>query len=320
MEIIAGTVGLLVHIWAVSQQPQSFPAWHNTLAVLFFGGNVVAGYLVRQRRPSGFKASFFLQLMQVLVLNFGTKVVFRAGVDLSAVLASTGAGLFGGPESALALFPSTVGGFAASGLGYELTIGWWIHPVQEARWAIGVNFVALYFARRLWVAITTPAEVTMLSAPALLVPAPAPIPPRRAARPWVLRVLVSGVAIIALWMAVGSPQFGGGTYARHWPLATGDTVEILRYVKQYHVNYVLNQGGVQADRYLWLQFRSALQDTARDHANAVAAAALVCPEAVRLGIRRVLVEPTKNDGVMTYTHEYWFQSDSGSNCQEGVGK
>jgi hypothetical protein len=71
---------------------------------------------------------------------------------------------------------------------------------------------------------------------------------------------------------------------------------------------------------MWVQFRSDLQDTARDHANAVAAAALVCPEARQRGLSRVLVEPTKSDGIITQTHKYWFSRDSTENCQEGVGR
>jgi hypothetical protein len=304
MEIIAGAVGLLVYVWLVVKYPRALPAWHGVLGVVFFGANIVAGILLRDGRRAGFTSSFILQLLQVLVLNFGTMVVFRAGLHLTGVIASTGAGLLGGPASIFTIFPTSEGGFNASGLGYALYFGFFVHPLKEAQWAIGVNFVALYFARRLWVTITAPAGIADA--------------PRHVMPPWVWRGVASGVGIIGLWVAIGGPQWG--TYAKQWPLATGDTVEILKYVKQYNANYVLNEHGVRLDTYLWLQFRSDLQDTARDHANAVAAAALVCPETAGLGLQRLLVEPTSTEGVMRHTHEYWFRRDSTGNCQEAVGK
>ena len=303
MEIIAGAVGLLAYVWLVLKYPRGFPTWHFVLGVLFFGANIVAGMLLRDRRPAGFSSSFVLQLLQVLVLNFGTMVVFRAGINVTGVIASTGAGVFAGPASVFTIYALPDGGFDGSGLAFALRLGIFLYPLKEAKWAVGVNFVALAFARRLWLAMTAPAGM--------------PEAPRRVTPPWVWRGVITGVGIIGLWIGIGGPSWG--TYAKQWPLATGDTVQILKYVKQYNANYVLNKPGLQFERYMWVQFRSDLQDTARDHANAVAVAALVCPEAIRQGLHQVLVEPTATDGILTNTTRRWFNTDSAGNCPEAVG-
>lgn len=304
MEIIAGAVGLLVYIWLVAKYPRALPTWHTLLGVAFFGANIVAGILLRDGRRAGFTISFVVQLLQVLVLNFGTMVVFRAGVHITGVIASTGAGLFGGPASSFMLFPTSEGGFTGSGLAYAVYFGIMVHPLKEAQWAIGVNFVALAFVRRLWLTMTAPAGIAAA--------------PRHVTPPWVLRGVITGVGIIGLWIAIGGPAWG--TYAKQWPLATGDTIQIVKYVKQYNAKYMLNEPGLQFERYMWVQFRSDLQDTARDHANVVAVAALVCPEAIRQGLHQVLVEPTATSGVITATNRHWFNTDSTGNCQEAVGK
>jgi hypothetical protein len=304
MEIIAGAVGLLVYVWIPLKYPRGLPAWHLVLGMLFFGANIVAGMLLRDRRPLGFQSSFILQLLQVLVLNFGTLVVFRAGLHVTGVIASTGAGVFAGPASVFSIYPSPEGDFNGSGLAFALKFGIFFYPLKEAKWAVGVNFVALAFARRLWISMTAPAGLAAA--------------PRHLTPPWLLRGVISAVGILCLWIVLGGPEWG--TYAKQWPLATGDTVQILKYVKQYNANYMLNKPGLQFERYMWVQFRSDLQDTARDHANAVAVAALVCPEAIRQGLHQVRVEPTATDGLLTNTSRYWFSTDSTGNCQEAVGK
>jgi hypothetical protein len=303
MEIIAGAVGLLVYVWIPLKYPRGLPAWHLVLGVLFFGANIVAGMLLRDRRPVGFQSSFILQLLQVLVLNFGTMVVFRAGLHVTGVIASTGAGVFAGPASVFTIYPSPDGDFNGSGLAFALKFGIFFYPLKEAKWAVGVNLVALAFARRLWLSMTAPAGIAAA--------------PGRVTPPWLLRGVISAVGILCLWIAIGGPSWG--TYAKQWPLATGDTVQILKYVKQYNANYMLNERGLRFERYMWVQFRSDLQDTARDHANAVAVAALVCPEAIRQGLHQVLVEPTASSGIVTNTFRYWFDTDSTGDCQEAVG-
>ena len=304
MEIIAGAVGLLVYVWIPLKYPRGLPAWHLVLGVLFFGANIVAGMLLRDRRPLGFQSSFILQLLQVLVLNFGTLVVFRAGIHVTGVIASTGAGVFAGPASVFTIYPSPDGDFNGSGLAFALRLGIFLSPLKEAKWAVGVNFVALAFVRRLWISRTAPAGLAAAA--------------RRVTPPWLLRGVISAVGILCLWIVLGGPQWG--TYAKQWPLATGDTVQIVKYVKQYDANYMLNEPGLRFERYLWVQFRSDLEDTARDHANAVAVAALVCPEAIRQGLHRVRLEPTATDGLLARSTRYWFGADSTGRCQETDGK
>lgn len=308
LEIIGGVVGLLSYTWFLARYPQ-IPTWHNLLALAFFGSDIVAGYLLLEGRTAGFVLSFVVQALQVLALNFGTVIMARGGLHLTGVIGSGGAGFFGGPSFGVYTYPAEVGGFESFAFGYALQLGIWFTPLKQARWAVGVNFVALYFSLKLW---NTPA-VAGVSAPA---PVPTGVSPepaigRRAPR-WVWPVMLCVLVGYAGWFLIGGQRM---TSTRRWPLATGDTVAVLVYENHYQANYNLPAGKLEGSHYYWVRFQSDLRDSQRDLANAVAVAVLVCPHADSAGVRRLLVEAAQPGIFKTIKRSYRFSVHPGGACE-----
>ncbi len=302
-EVLAGVAGVLSLLWAMAVYPQALPAWYVLLALSFFGANVVAGYWLLRRRSKGVPLSFAVQVLQVLVLNVGVAYVARAGIHLTAVVASTGAGLFAGPSATFAATPADTGGLDAFGLGYTLNIGWWLKPIRESHWALGVNVVALFFAIRLW-----PSSLWSIE--------PEALPATPSARfKWGVPAFTTALFIVAGWLTFG------GSWPKpkaRWALANGDTVEILVYNNQYDAGYRVQEKTVDARHYLWVQFRSDLADVGKDHRDAVAIAQVACPQADSMGIHRVLVQPSQKRlfGLVTYSRSYWFDAGPAPRCEE----
>src|SRR5207245_1078439 len=101
-------------------------------------------------------------------------------------------------------------------------------------------------------------------------PPPVPIhrkPPPRHNVPMV--IILSAVIVLALWFMFGYQPAS----PRYWALPNGDTVEII--TEQDQRSYMVNDSPAST-RYLWIQFRSPLQDTAHDRRDVAAIVQLVC--------------------------------------------
>ena len=308
-EVVSGAAGVLSYLWLLALYP-GIPTLSALLALTFFGANVVAGYRLLRGRGSGARLSFVLQILQVLVLNAGVAYIARAGLHVTFAIASTGAGFFAGPSASFAAVSSSNGGgFNAAGIGYALTLGWWVEPIQQAGFAIGINFVALFFTMRLWRSplLThedpVPPVVSLRSSPIY--------------RRWALPVFMAVLVVVGLWVALGGYDRLTKPNPR-WALPNGDTVEILVYNNQYEASYRIQEKTVQASHYLWVQFRSDLTDRDRDHGAAVAVAQVVCPHADSLDIHRVQVQPSRTRfwGFYRYTRTYWFEAGPAGRCEE----
>ena len=118
---------------------------------VFASVTFLAGVLLVGRHASGVTLSLVVQLAQVVSANAGWRYVFLAGPKLTWVIASVGTGLFMGGGGLLALTSAaTDGTLNAVGLGADMNIALMPRPLSEASWAVGINLIALYFARRLW--------------------------------------------------------------------------------------------------------------------------------------------------------------------------
>ena len=306
-ELIGGVAGFLSYLWLLALYP-GIPAVSALLALTFFGANVIAGHRLLRGRGSGARISFVLQIVQVLVLNAGVAFIARAGLHVTFAIASTGGGFFGGPAAAFAAVSSTVGGFSTPGLAFDLGVGWWLKPIKEAHVAIGINFVALFFAMRLW-----RSPLLTLEDPA---PRPLALPSLQKYRWLALPAFIAVVVVVVIWVALGGYERLTKPNPR-WALANGDTVEILVYNNEYSAAYRFQERTVQGRHYLWVQFRSDLTDRDRDHGDAVAVAQLLCPHADSLDIRRVLVQPSRTRfwGFYKYSRSYWFDAGP-ERCEE----
>ena len=302
-ELLAGAAGALLLAWTFVVSPFALPDWYIVFVVAFFSANIVAGYLLLGARSAGVTLSFVLQALQVLVLNFGVAYVARAGIHLTAVVASTGAGVFAGPSATFIAYPTGTGGFQDF-LGFSLNIGWWLKPMRQAHWAVGVNLAALYFAIRLWRSSLWAPQAKAEPRPTMYFK-------------WGVPVFAAVLFIVTAWLAFGGSDKGPNP---RWALPNGDTVEILVYNNEYAAAYRLPEKTVEARHYLWVQFRSDLTDRGKDHLDAVAIAHVVCPHADSLEIHHVMVQPSRKKffGLVTYSSTYWFDAGP-ARCDEASG-
>ena len=112
--------------------------------------SIVAGVLLLSRHRFGVKASLGIQLLQVFAISGRGHWVFAAGGVCRFLIASTGVGIqLGAGGQYQAMLESHPGVLRASGyfLGGFFRLG---TPMESAEWVVGINLVALYFARRLW--------------------------------------------------------------------------------------------------------------------------------------------------------------------------
>ena len=118
---------------------------------VFASISFLAGVLLIGRHSSGVTLSLAVQLAQIVSANVGWRYVFLVGPKVTWVVASLGTGLSVGGGGLLALTATaTDGTLNAIGLAADVNLGFMPKPLAEAGWAVGVNLVAVYFARRLW--------------------------------------------------------------------------------------------------------------------------------------------------------------------------
>jgi len=312
-ELVSGAAGFVNYLWVLALYPGWILTWSTLLALTFFGANVVAGYRLLLGRGSGARFSFVLQIVQILVFNVGVAYIAHAGLHVTFAVASTGAGFFAGPSARFAAVSTTVGGLNAGGIGFALDTGWWLKPIEQAHFAIGINLVALFFTMRLW-----RSPLLMQEDP---LPPPATLRAPRNYRRWALPVFAAVVVVIAIWVALGGYERLTKPNPR-WALPNGDTVEILIYNNEYSASYRPHDKTFQARHYLWVQFRSDLTDRARDHGAAVAVAQVLCPHADSIDVHRVLVQPSRTRlwGLYTYSRTYWFEAGPAGRCEETAAR
>jgi hypothetical protein len=92
-----------------------------------------------------------VQLAQILSLNAGWRYVFLAGPKVTWLIASVGTGInVGGGGLFIVTNVPGDGTLNAVGLAADISVGIMPAPLEAASWTIGINLVAIYFARRLW--------------------------------------------------------------------------------------------------------------------------------------------------------------------------
>ena len=309
MEFLGGAIGLLVYFGVSVAYPTFLPTWHHLLAVAFFGANIVAGILLVQERENGLVLSFIVQLLQVVFWNSGVAWVARAGLHITPLIASTGFGVFAGPASEFFSFPVDTTSFSpGSGLGFILKLGFFWKPLSDATFACGVNLVALFFSVRLWRQLSTSAPVKP--------------PQRRAEHPaarWALPAAVAVIALVGLFMLFSGPKSINRPVTR-WASSSGDTLDILWSGVWYEAGVGLVDKSVTAGRFFLVRYRSDFHDRSRDRANSAALAQLVCHQADSLGVKRILVRPTKTAfaGLVTTSLNYWSTVDTAAHCSEAA--
>ena len=111
----------------------------------------IAGFLVAVRDTFGIWLSFLIQAAQVLSYNIGWNYLYVTGPKVVWVLNSLGTGLLlgAGGMAGLGSAPSD-GIFHAAGVEGQVFYLWSMDPGATATWVIGINFVSIYFVRRLW--------------------------------------------------------------------------------------------------------------------------------------------------------------------------
>ena len=224
MEILGGAIGLLAYLTGAIASPYTLPTWHHLLAVAFFGANLIAGVLLLQAREHGVALSLLLSLLQVVFWDSGIAWVARAGLHLTPLIASTGAGIYAGPAAEFLGHTVTTTTFGTgTGLGFALKIGWFVKPLDQATFACGVNLVALYFTLQLWRLLRT----TPQAAPVAMVAQP----PRRSLDRWSLTLATGAVAVVGLFMLFSGPK---SIYHPHRRVlvTTGDTLEVFSRLRQ----------------------------------------------------------------------------------------
>lgn len=305
MEIISGVAGLLTSIIVTGLAPTLLPTWHHLLAVAFFGANIIAGILLVQERENGLALSFIVQLMQVVFWNSGIAWVARAGLHITPVIASTGFGVFTGPAAEFFSYAVETTSFSPGpGLSLLFKIGIFVKPLSDATFACGVNLVALFFTLRLWRQLSVPSSPPAVSA--------------RSTHPFArlsLPVTVGAIALIELFIMFGGPRSGPRPIAR-WAVSTGDTLAVLWSGVWYQADVKLADNSVNAGRSFRVSYRSDFHDVARDRANSAAVAQLVCRFADSIGVKRILVQPSRSayGGWLTTFQSYRFTVDTAAHC------
>ena len=123
-------------------------------------------------------------------------------------------------------------------------------------------------------------------------------------------IFLGAVIVLTLWVGFGHHP----SSHRHWALPNHDTVEIITEVDQR--SYMVNDRSAPT-RYLWIQFRSPLKDTAHDRRDAEAIIELVCRAADSLGYRHIRVDPTTTVAfnlVKFSLGTRWFAVESPGHC------
>jgi len=309
MELLAGIIGLLSYSNVAIAYPSWFPVWHNLLAVAFFGANILAGILLLQGREHGVALSFMIQLLQVVFWNSGVVWIARAGLQLTPVISSTGAILYGGPAAEFMAHTVDTTFFSGnSGVAFSLTLGWALKPLDQASFACGVNLVALYFTLKLW---------QHLGAAQRNPPATDAPPARAGWARWSLPAAGGFIGLVGLFMLFGGPKSVNPPHPR-WIIATGDTLEMLYSGPWYEASVGLASKSVNAGHFYLVQYRSDIRDPARDGANSVALAQLVCRHADSLGMTRIVVRPFRRQfgGFFNYWMNYRFAVDTAARCSQ----
>jgi hypothetical protein len=88
----------------------------------------------------------------------------------------------------------------------------------------------------------------------------------------------------------------------------------------YEAGVGLVDKSVTAGRFFLVRYRSDFHDRSRDRANSAALAQLVCYQADSLGVKRILVRPTKTAfaGLVNTSLNYWFTVDTAAHCSEAA--
>jgi hypothetical protein len=140
-------------------------------------------------------------------------------------------------------------------------------------------------------------------------------------RAWFRISAIVAVVLLAAWV-------GSGGYDRltapnpRWKLPNGDTIEVLTFQNWYNLSYSLTGARIEGAHYLWLQFRSPLNQPERDKSDVLAAARVLCPSADSNGVRRVKIQPTRTSffGIVKYSRTYWFRVNAEGDCDEVSGQ
>jgi ATP-dependent Clp protease ATP-binding subunit ClpC len=112
--------------------------------------SIVAGALLLSRHRFGVKASLAIQLFQVFAISGRGHWVFSTGVVLRFLLTDAAVGIQAGVGGQFyASVQSIPGMLNASGVFFSGAFRFGL-PFESAEWFVGINLLALYFARRLW--------------------------------------------------------------------------------------------------------------------------------------------------------------------------
>lgn len=150
------TIGsAFVGLASLVQLALAIPAFRSTLSLpvgaAFSVWAVWAGTRALQNRRDGIRALYVLQVAQVVAFSLGWRLVARAGVVGQVLMASVGFRLEGGWQAQFVLTPLEDGSLRAAGVSMVLGAGIGSNAeFEQARWAVGINVVAVYLALRLW--------------------------------------------------------------------------------------------------------------------------------------------------------------------------
>jgi hypothetical protein len=126
--------------------------------------------------------------------------------------------------------------------------------------------------------------------------------------------LIRYSAVVVLVLRLASCGYGPKRPIARWPLPNGDTVDVLTNENEYSYTYSVN-GRSTVAHYLWIQFRSWPNDSARDERDVASMIQLVCPDATSRGYRKMNIEPaTLGPFGLKYSHSHWATVDSLGHC------
>lgn len=151
-EIAGGLLLILGIVSSLALAPQFIPPWNVPLATAFALLAISAGTLLLKRDPKGIPLSLLAQTLQAVSIGAGGRFVALAGVRISLVIASTGAALFLDGGGAFHLSTSAPdGSLEALGTLIKLHLGANAQTLNDSTRTIGINFLAIHFAVRLFV-------------------------------------------------------------------------------------------------------------------------------------------------------------------------
>jgi hypothetical protein len=144
-ELIAGISGFTLLIAGAGVHPASYSRWDLTLAIGFLGTSAAAGFLLLRQKRAGLELSVWIQALQVVGFSAGLRFVAHAGPYITAVVATTGAGLWGGGGGEFIARGAVDGQLNAIGTGFSANVGFFLEPLKTASVTVGINLLAIYF-------------------------------------------------------------------------------------------------------------------------------------------------------------------------------